>query len=105
MKSATSLTPPSTGLSGTQFSFSILNVLESLIAKDPKNITTLTNGPHEWHGNINNKVHVYEIFKSSFEFGAYSENTKKVRNAQATIHVHTMNVSRGESEKGLSAYK
>ena len=32
MKSATSLTVPSTGLSGIQFS--ILNVLESLISKD-----------------------------------------------------------------------
>ena len=32
MKSATSLTPPSTGLSGIQFT--ILNVLESLILKD-----------------------------------------------------------------------
>ena len=32
MKSATSLTPPRTGLSGTQFT--ILNVLESLIPKD-----------------------------------------------------------------------
>ena len=34
MKSATFLTPPSTGLSGTQFS--ILNVWESLIPKDQK---------------------------------------------------------------------
>ena len=36
MKSATSLTPPSTGLSGIQFS--ILNVLESMILKDQKKI-------------------------------------------------------------------
>ena len=39
MKSATSLTPPSIGLSCTQFS--ILNVLKSLITKDQKNITTV----------------------------------------------------------------